>query len=1262
MIKRLYVEKKSGSDIAAKKTKADIENVLGVSPEDVRIFLRYDVDGLDEKEYALAVKNVLSEPPVDTVYEEVLPELGGYGLIGVEYLPGQYDQRADSAAQCVQLLTMGARPKVRTATVYAIKGVDETELARIRKYLVNPVEARACGFDMPTTLDAAVAPPEPVRLVEGFNEMTKAQIESYREKEGFAMTVNDLLFVQAHFKSEKRQPTHTELKVIDTYWSDHCRHTTFLTTLENVKIKSDIPEIKDAYENYLKLFNRHHGGRADKYPCLMDIATMGAREIKARGGLDNLDASEEINACSVKVTADVNGKPEPYLVMFKNETHNHPTEIEPFGGAATCLGGAIRDPLSGRSYVYQSMRITGAADINAPIEKTLKGKLPQRVISKTAAAGFSSYGNQIGLATGLVREMYHPGYVAKRLETGFVVAAAPEANVIRKVPEAGDVVLLIGGETGRDGCGGATGSSKVHTVHSIDTCGAEVQKGNPLTERKIQRLMRDGSFTRLVKRCNDFGAGGVSVAIGELSPGLDIDLDAVPKKYSGLSATELAISESQERMAVVVCESDVSAAIEACAKENLAATVVAKVTDTKRMRMFLGGKAVVDLPRRFLDSNGARQTANVTIKESAPEFFDTLGKERQALYAKGDYAALLKSILADENVCSQKGLGEMFDSTIGASSVLMPFGGKNQLTPAIAMAAKVPVKSGETTTTTVSAYGCNPALMSESPFVGAVYSVVLSVIKAVAAGAPYESVRLTLQEFFERLYDEPERWGKPMSALLGALNAQLGLGLAAIGGKDSMSGTFEKVDVPPTLISFALGVTRSGDVIDNVLKKAGRKVYRYRLKRNESGLPDYDDLIRFLKLLHGETVRKRVDFATVVEDGGVVGEIVKSCFGEGLGFAFNGAPKDYFTPRLGDVLICCEDADDFVGYELDLIGITTNEPTVRIGCEFKSMSCGEYIYSGGKELPLKDAVAAFTGTFEDVYPTTAPAVGAATNADYTGGSKVSAPKKKTASPRVFIPVFPGNNCEYDTARRFAMAGGTPVVYVVRNRTQEEIENSVKEMAKLIKNSQIIMFPGGFTGGDEPDGSGKFIATTFRNGLLAEAVNDLLNKRDGLALGICNGFQALVKMGLLPFGEIGELEDDSATLTFNNIGRHVSTVVSVRVTSNLSPWLAGTKPGDVYNVAVSHGEGRFCVGDETVKRLIANGQIATQYCDESGNATMVSPFNPNGSVCAIEGITGLDGRVYGKMGHSERIGSDVMKNVGGRETDMRIFESGVKYFK
>ncbi len=1246
MIKRLFVEKKEGLRHSADKIKSDVEGVLGIRAEWVRVFLRYDVEGLEGADFDRAVTSVFSEPPVDDVYFEELPKTGGE-LILSEYLPGQYDQRADSAAQCVQMLTLAARPLIRCATVYAFGGVNEAQKEKIASYLINPVEARAASEAKPETLKETYDEPGPAKMVGGFLEFSESNLKDYHARMGFAMSVEDLAFVQAHFRSELREPTETELKVIDTYWSDHCRHTTFLTHLQSVKIKSDNPALQAAYERYLRLFNEHHKGRPDKYPCLMDIATIGVRELKKQGKLDNLDASDEINACSIKVTAEVDGKPEQWLVMFKNETHNHPTEIEPFGGAATCLGGAIRDPLSGRVYVYQAMRVTGAADITEPYEKTLKGKLPQRVISKTAAAGFSSYGNQIGLATGGVHEVFHPGYVAKRLETGFVVGAAPAENVVRSVPESGDIVLLIGGATGRDGCGGATGSSKAHTEKSLDTCGAEVQKGNPLTERKIQRLFRKREVTRLIKRCNDFGAGGVSVAIGELSPGLDINLDAVPKKYYGLNATELAISESQERMAVVVRAQDEEKMLALCAEENLSATKVATVTDRASMRMFYGGKLVVDLPRKFLDSNGVRQHTDVVIRDGDVKFFGTLQKETDSAIKKGDMASAVRATLSQLNVCSQKGLGETFDSTIGAGSVLMPFGGKYQLTPSIAMAALLPT-SGITDTATVCAYGFNPSLMSESPFVGAIYSVLLSVIKTVSAGAPLNSVRLTLQEFFERMNGEPSRWGKPTAALLGALTAQLELGLGAIGGKDSMSGSFEKIDVPPTLISFALGVTRASGVIDNVLR-GGEKVYRLKLKTDAFGMPDFNYAVELLKLLSGEIARGRVKFATVVEEGGSAAAVIKSALGNKLGFKFEYKDvRNLFLPYLGDILVALESPDDFVGYELDYIGETTQD--------------GKFTFAGAgnASIEVDDAAAAFTGKLENVYPTTAAASGKAENLSYTGGI-TAFPAKKSKKVKVFIPVFPGTNCEFDTAKRFALAGAEPVICVIRNRTQEELSASLDEAAKCIESSRIIAFPGGFSGGDEPDGSGKFIATAFRCGKIADAIDSLLYKRDGLILGICNGFQALVKLGLLPSGKICELDSCSPTLTFNNISRHVSTAVNVRVASNLSPWLAGVKTGDVFKVAVSHGEGKFIAPENKIAELIANGQIATQYCDENGNATMQSPFNPNGSVMAIEGITSRDGRIFGKMGHSERIGEFLMKNVPG-DADMKIFESGVKYFK
>ncbi|MDR2201383.1 MAG: phosphoribosylformylglycinamidine synthase [Clostridiales bacterium] len=1241
-IKRIYVEKRAGFRVAAESLKNDVFNTLGIKLDSLRVILRYDADGIDEKNWKKSVENVFSEPPADDVYESVLPPFPpDTRLFGVEFLPGQYDQRADSAAQCVQLLTRAARPVIRCATLYAVSGATAEQFDRIKRYLINPVEARECAFGLPESLYERVSPPEPVTLADGFVDMTEPQLAEFHRQNGFAMTLADLIFVQAHFKAEYRNPTHTELKVIDTYWSDHCRHTTFTAALGKVTIKSDISAIDSTFRTYLALFNRHHKGRADKYKSLMDMATIGARELKSRGLLENLDESDEINACSIRVTALVDGEEEPWLVMFKNETHNHPTEIEPFGGAATCLGGAIRDPLSGRVYVYQAMRVTGAADINAPFSKTLKGKLPQRVISKTAAKGFSSYGNQIGLATGIVSEVYHPGYAAKRLEAGFVVGAAPAKNVVRATPAPGDAVVLIGGETGRDGCGGATGSSKAHTVLSTAECGAEVQKGNPLTERKIQRLFRNPDFTRLVKRCNDFGAGGVSVAVGELAPGLDIDLDAVPKKYSGLSATELAISESQERMAVVVAASDLAAVKKLCADENLNATPIAAVTDSKRMRMTFAGRLVVDLPRRFLDSNGVRGEADAVIKDQNVKYF-------AAAPVKGDPVSALKNALAAPNTASQKGLSEMFDSTIGAGTVLMPFGGATQQTPAIAMAAKLPAK-GETDVCTVASWGYLPELSCRSPFLGAVYAVVLSVVKTVVAGAPLSTVRLTFQEFFEKLAHDPERWGKPVAALLGALNAQLNLGTAAIGGKDSMSGSFEKLDVPPTLISFALGIAKASEVTVNTFTAPNQRVYRYSVKRDADNMPDYAELTDFLRLFGGEAKRGRISYAQVVENGGVAAAVAKSCFGNTIGFDFADAAADIFAECPADVLLCPADPADFVGYGLEFVGETSDLPLIR--------------FSDGADAPqiaLADALNAYNGTFSAIYPTrsrTDRQVGF--NAQ--NAKRIIFAKQKFAAPRVFIPVFPGTNCEYDTAKRFSAAGAKPVIFVVKNRSQSDIKESVDAMAALIADSQIIAFPGGFSGGDEPDGSGKFIASMFRNKKLSDAVRALIQGRDGLILGICNGFQALIKLGLLPYGKIAPLKKDSPTLTFNDISRHVSTIVNVRVASALSPWFAALTPGEVYAQAVSHGEGKFVASDSDLAALAAAGQIATQYADECGAATMQSPFNPNGSYAAVEGITSADGRILGKMGHSERIGSNLMKNIGAR-FDMKIFESGVKYYK
>lgn len=1234
MINRVYVEKKKGFDVRAGKLMSEFDEVLGIKAK-VRAFIRYDAD-TDREEFLRAVKQVFSEPPVDEAYLDKLPEIEGRKLC-VSLLPGQYDQRADSAAQCFQMLTLSEKPIVKCADVYVIEGVDDEQFARIRKYLINPVEAREVSDEPFATLnDEAVSAAEE-RVAEGFSGFTDLEAEEFYKQNSFAFSLADMLFIRDYFRETGRDPYYAELKVLDTYWSDHCRHTTFSTELTDVDINSDIPEIEETYDEYLRLFDKHHAGK-NKCKCLMDIATMGARELKSRGLLKLLDESKEINACSIKVPVTVNGKKEEWLVMFKNETHNHPTEIEPFGGAATCLGGAIRDPLSGRVYVYHAMRITGAGDITAPFSETKAGKLPQRVISRTAAAGFSSYGNQIGLATGIVKEFYHPGYVAKRLETGFVVGAAPAANVIRKEPEAGDLVFLIGGDTGRDGCGGATGSSKAHNLSSLDTCGAEVQKGNPLTERKLQRLFRNHEFTSLIKRCNDFGAGGVSVAIGELSEGMNIALDAVPKKYRGLSGTELAISESQERMAVVVDASAANKLKELCAAENVKATRVAEITDDGVMRMFFNGKEIVSLPRSFLDTNGVRQTATAVIADKNAANYGALTGKRKELFAEKRYGELTKELMSDHNVCSQKGLGEIFDSTIGAGTVLMPFGGKRQLTPALAMAAKLPVL-GETDAATVAAYGFDPYLSEQSPFTGAVYAVLVSYIKAVASGADASTVYLTLQEFFEKLRTEPSRWGKPLSAILGALYAQLGLKAAAIGGKDSMSGSFEDIDVPPTLISFALGMARADKITDNVARREGA-VYRFRIPRTDSGMPDFNAVKKFLAELRRRGDKGEIDFVNVAETGGTVCALVKSLLGCGRGFKFAFTDESLFGSLPGDVIY---GGERIAGCEL--LGIVIEEHTV---------------YFDGDKIALSELEKAFTSPLESVYPTTAKASGKIVPCDYYGGVKIRR-SAKVAKPRVFMPIFPGTNCEIDTMRRFVKAGAEVDMFVIKNLTKADMDESVAEIKRRVDKSNIIMFSGGFSGGDEPDGSGKFIAATFISPYIAEAVKNLLYKRDGLILGICNGFQALIKLGLLPYGEISPLQKDSPTLTYNNINRHVSTIVKVRVASNLSPWFAQVKTGEIYNVAVSHGEGKFTASDAHLRRMIEAGQIATQYADTRGFVTMESPFNPNGSVNAVEGITSPDGRVLGKMGHSERIGKSIIKNIDDAPFDMKIFESGVKYF-
>ena len=1229
MIYRIFVEKKD--NVQARKEQADIKTLLKINAEDFRLILRYDVEGITEEELNAAIPSVFSEPPVDHVYLENLEIPAGYQAFAVSYLTGQYDQRADSAAQCVQLLTRKARPEVKCARVYLVKGVTESELAAIKKHIINPVESEEVGFEKPETLARAAVEGAPVQNVNGFIQMSDKEIAEYHKNTGFAMSVADLIFVRDYFTSEKRDPTETELKVIDTYWSDHCRHTTFATEFKNVKINSENTTIEKAYHLYEDLYQELNGNRPDKYPCLMDLATIAAKKLKKDGKLDNLDISDEINACSIQIEAEIDGKKEQYLVMFKNETHNHPTEIEPFGGAATCLGGAIRDPLSGRTYVYQAMRVTGAADPREKLEDTLAGKLPQRAITQRAAAGFSSYGNQIGLATGIVDEVYHEGYKAKRLETGFVVGGARKEMVYREAPKAGDIIILLGGETGRDGCGGATGSSKAHDSRSVETCGAEVQKGNALTERKLQRLFLNKEATRKIKKCNDFGAGGVSVAIGELADGLNIDLDKVPKKYEGLNGTELAISESQERMAVVVAEKDVEAFIALAAEENLSATPVAVVTDTGRMKMFLKGKAIVDISREFLNTNGVKQEANVEICDKKTNWFE----KKSGL----KFAETTEKIISDLNVCAKKGLSETFDSTIGARTVFMPWGGKTQRTPAIAMAAKI--CGGETDVCTVSAYGYSPYLMETSPFIGAIYSIVCSVSKVVATGANYQDIRLTLQEFFQRMTGEAKVWGVPASALLGAVYAQMGLGLGAIGGKDSMSGTFESIHVPPTLISFALAPAKASKLITNVLK-GGETLYHLPIPKDENCAPDFEKLKTLYADVYKNIENGNITFATVVENGGIGAATIKSALGNNLGVKFDMTADELYTEAYGDLIVSMKDASAI--------------SAKRIG-----QVCGEAFVCGNESVAIENAANAYMGALNGVFATTAPAEGKAENCDYTKGAKYTNISTKTAKPRVFIPVFPGTNCELDTARKFILAGAEVETVVVRNRTATDIEESVERIVKAIKKANIVAFPGGFSGGDEPDGSGKFIATTFRNPYIAEQLEELLNNRDGLALGICNGFQALIKLGLVPYGHVRELTAESPTLTFNNISRHVSTIVDVRVASNLSPWLSACKVGEVYKVPVSHGEGKIVAPIAALEEMKKNGQIATQYADLSGKPTMQSPFNPNGSTWAIEGITSPDGRVLGKMGHSERIGENLYKNVEG-DFDMKIFESGVKYFK
>ncbi len=1233
-VKRVYVEKKNGFDVEARGKQKDFQQNLGEPVTRIRVINRYDVEGLSDDDFKEAAVQVMSEGAVDDLYFDRMPQTApGAQVFAVEYLPGQYDQRADSAAQCIQLLTRGERPAVRYAKVFVVEGAQD--LTAIKKYVINPVDSREASLDAYDTLKMELNIPQKVEVVDGFLEMDRAAIQSYLEQHGFAMTVEDMAEAQEYFKGENRNPTVTELRVLDTYWSDHCRHTTFLTKLDHVAFAGD-PVSKNAqrvYEDYLE--TRRELG-INKDVCLMDLATMYAREAKRKQLLKNLDDSEEINACSIKHRIETDQGGRDYLIMFKNETHNHPTEIEPFGGAATCLGGAIRDPLSGRAYVYQAMRVTGSADPRESLADTLEYKLPQRKITREAAQGYSSYGNQIGLATGLVEEVYHEGYKAKRMEIGAVIAAAPAEQVVRERPKKDDVVILIGGRTGRDGCGGATGSSKAHDERSIEQCGAEVQKGNPLTERKLQRLFRNSAFSRLVKRCNDFGAGGVCVAIGELADGLDIDLNAVLKKYEGLDGTELAISESQERMAVVVDPDDVLSVLQFAAKENLEATVVAKVTDSARMRLFWNENAIVDITRKFLDSNGATQHADAKVEQQQIKgLFDETTAD--------SFEQTLKGLLADLNICSQKGLQEMFDSTIGAGSVTMPLGGIKQITPIQAMCAKVPCDGAVSKTATLMSYGLDPFLMSNSPFLGAIYAVIESVAKVVAAGGRTEDCWLTLQEYFERLHNVPERWGKPLAALLGAYAAQKGLKIAAIGGKDSMSGSFRDIDVPPTVCSFCVAPVLASDVITPEFKKAGNKLYLMDIKRDENQMPDFEDILNKYQKLHELIRDKAVVSAYAVGRGGYLAGAVKGAMGNGFGVKLFSESKKRMTQKTyGAVLV---EAADIHDPDFKLVGEIREEAVIE--------ACGE-------KVSLKKAEQAYTAPLESVFPTQTEDSGTVCTPLYPQ-KNIVVTKYPTALPRVIIPVFPGTNCEYDTAAAFERAGALPRIIIMRNLSSADIEESVSELASAIYGAQIIMLPGGFSGGDEPDGSGKFIATTFRNRRVKDATMELLKNRDGLMLGICNGFQALIKLGLVPFGEIRDMDADSPTLTYNNIGRHVSCMVRTRVTSANSPWLQLSEAGDIHTVAVSHGEGRFVAREELIADLAGNGQIATQYVDIDGNPTMNVRYNPNGSMCAVEGIFSPDGRVLGKMGHSERAGKYVAKNVPG-EYDQKIFEGGVKYFR
>ena len=1259
-VKRIFVEKRQGFfDIPAQRLCNDLVETFRLTDlRAVRMIMRYDIEGLSDEEFARVRNIVFADPPVDTVYEDALPDFSDARIFAIEPLPGQFDPTAAAAAECVQLVTQGERPDVRTARVIVLVGkVDERVYEQIKAYLINTVESREASLAKPATLETRITLPTDVEVLTQFNQLSRTELERFHAAHNFAMSGADLEFVQQYFRdTEHRAPTITELRVIDTYWSDHCRHTTFTTAIDAVTIENGffaLP-IVETYQTYTDDRRALYKDGKQRDTTLMDIAVIGMKALRAEGKLDDLDESEEINASSIRITVDVDGRDEEWLLMFKNETHNHPTEIEPFGGAATCLGGAIRDPLSGRSYVYQAMRVTGASDPRVPIEETLPGKLPQKKITLGAAEGYSSYGNQIGLATGQVREIYHKGYLAKRMEIGAVLGAVPADQVMRERPVPGDVVILLGGRTGRDGIGGATGSSKQHTESSLTTSGAEVQKGNPPTERKIQRLFRSPEVSRMIKRCNDFGAGGVAVAIGELADGLAIDLDAVPKKYEGLDGTELAISESQERMAVVLAPQDAAAFLRHADEENLEATEVAVVTAEPNLVMKWHGKEIVRIARSFLATNGVRQHVRVTVEapnektpylQQVPPLVKKAGRDLEAMWIAN---------LSDLNICSQKGLGERFDSTVGAATVLMPFGGKYQLTPTEAMVAKIPVRHGETNTASAMAFGFDPDLSTWSPFHGAVYAVVEAAAKIVATGGKADAIRLTLQEYFERLGTDPKKWGKPFAALLGALRAQHELGIPAIGGKDSMSGTFENLNVPPTLVAFAAATVHANEVISPEFKYPGNKILMVPVAHDAQDLPVFERLNRNFEKIHHLIADQKVFSAQSVGRGGIAAAISKMCLGNNLGFKFTAffPQEDLFKPLYGTMLLevspSLDVAANLAGTGAVEIGMTRDVPSIITDLD---------------TIVLADVKEAYTQPLEKIFPTTIPQstrqAERPTYAPYAQGRRIGS-SVKIAKPRVCIPVFPGTNCEYDSARAWERVGAIPEILVVRNLTPAAVEETVAAIAAALKRAQILMLPGGFSGGDEPDGTGKFIAAMFRAPAIAEAVQRLLRDQDGLILGICNGFQALLKLGLLPHGQITELDENTPTLTYNNIGRHVSQTVRVRVASNLSPWLSHVNVGDTHTLAVSHGEGRFYADAITVANLRIRGQIATQYVSEKGEPTLEQPYNPNGSVNAIEGITSPDGRIYGRMAHAERIGENIGKNVPGDMNQM-VFESGAAYF-